>query len=141
MSFLFSVNKQTHGQTQEEKEMACFIVPAAGAIVTTCAKSKVKKHEFSRKLGWLGNLLWGGSAMLAFEHIWHGEITPVFPFITSAVNAGDASSVIHEMSTVGAAMVAAVTAVWIGMLAVSKAAEKKTDADEACARDTKTQEM
>lgn len=82
--------------------MACFIVPAAEAIVATVAahilESKEKKAEtmfvaedvthirtvFSRKVRWLSKLLWGGSFLLAFEHVWHGEIKPFFPFLTAA---------------------------------------------------------
>ena len=88
--------------------MACFLVPAAEAIVTTIVTKvvkstekeekvkislsdgtveEVKKVKFSAKLKWLSNLLWGGSALLAFEHIWHGEVVPFFPFLSSRVHA------------------------------------------------------
>lgn len=67
--------------------MACFIAPVAEAVVVTAATKIVKKKEkknsgipFSRKLKWLTNMLWGGSALLAFEHLWHGEIVPFFLF-------------------------------------------------------------
>ena len=57
--------------------MACFIVPAAEAVVTTVAAKIIKKNEekkgvsqdapkFSEKLGLLNNMLWGGSALLAY---------------------------------------------------------------------------
>ena len=127
--------------------MACFLVPAAEAVVTTIAakamQSKETKPEtvkvqmggtdlieaekipFSRKLGWLNKLLWGGSALLAFEHVWHGEVVPWFPFLTAASNAADAAEMLHEMSTVGVTMAVLVTAVWAGMLAVSSAIEKR----------------
>ena len=77
--------------------MACFIVPATEAIVTTIAQkvlaskeknmeihheggsATVEKSRFSRKLGWLNNMLWGGSALLALEHVWHGEVVPWVP--------------------------------------------------------------
>ena len=59
--------------------MACFIVPAAEAIVTTAVQKIVKKNEdnsgtektsrFSEKLSVLNGLLWGGSGLLAFEHV------------------------------------------------------------------------
>lgn len=123
--------------------MACFLVPAAEAIVTTVA-SKVIKHKekesvslpedtiketvrtkFSSKLGWLNNMLWGGSALLAFEHLWHGELVPWFPFLTNAANPADAAEMLQEMSTAGAAMAAIVTAVWLGMVAVTSAIEKR----------------
>ena len=132
--------------------MACFIVPAVEAVVTTIATKVVKSKEiksenlevgldskdiesvkekskipFSRKLGWLGNLLWGGFGLLAFEHLWHGEVVPWFPFLTAAGNSADAAEMLHEMSTVGVGMAGLVTAVWIGMVAVSSALEKKSD--------------
>ena len=122
--------------------MACFLVPAAEAIVTTVA-SKVIKHKekesvslpedtiketvrtkFSAKLGWLNNMLWGGSALLAFEHIWHGEIVPYFPFL-SAVSNGETTEMLSEMGSTGVMMAAIVTAAWAGMVAVSSSAEKK----------------
>ncbi len=133
--------------------MACFIVPAVEAVVTTIATKVVKSKEtksesleinldtkdtesvktarkipFSHKLGWLNNLLWGGSGLLAFEHLWHGEVVPWFPFLTAAGNPTDAAEMLHEMSTVGVGMVGLVTAVWLGMVAVSSAMEKKSDA-------------
>ena len=95
--------------------MACFIVPGTEAIVTTAITKIVEKKEkkeicscetegaveavkeekvlpFSRKLRWLNNMLWGGTALLAFEHVWHGEVTPFFPFLTAAGNAQDTLS-------------------------------------------------
>lgn len=125
--------------------MACFLVPAAEAIVTTCAtkiiKSKEKeesirislpdnsvkevtKVKFSTKLGWLNKMLWGGSALLAFEHLWHGEVVPFFPFLTAVEN-GQTSSMLAEMSSAGVMMAVLVTAVWGGMVAVSSVMEKK----------------
>lgn len=68
--------------------MACFLVPTAEAIVTGVVSKVEKKNEaavegkipFSRKLKWLKNMLWGGAALLAYEHVWHGEVVlvPVF---------------------------------------------------------------
>lgn len=127
--------------------MACFLVPAAEAVVTTIAikamESKettpekievqfddvnpvvVEKLPFFRKLKWLNNLLWGGSALLAFEHVWHGEVVPWFPFLTAAGNSEDAAEMLHEISTAGVTMAVLVTGVWLGMLAVSSVIEKR----------------
>ena len=114
--------------------MACFLVPAAEAIITTAASKVMEKKEpatsemkiaFSRKLKWLSNMLWGGSALLAFEHVWHGEITPWFPFLTAAGNPADAMEMLHEMATAGVSMALLVTAVWGVMVAVTGAMEKK----------------
>jgi len=112
---------------EEIIEMACFIVPGTEAIVTTIATKIIEKKEasvdnaevkfsnkelLSTKIKRLNNLLWGGTALLAFEHLWHGEIQPFFPFLTAASNPGDAIDMLHEMSTVGVSMAALVTAVW-----------------------------
>ena len=80
---------------------------------------------FSKKLNWLSNLLWGGSALLAFEHLWHGEIVPWFPFLTAVNNPSDKAEMLHELSTVGVAMSILVTTIWIGMLVVSHIIEKR----------------
>ena len=65
------------------------------------------------------NMLWGGSALLVFEHIWHGEIVPWAPFLTNGVSA------VQEMATAGVAMAAAVTAVWAGVVAVTNSMAKR----------------
>ena len=134
--------------------MACFLVSTAEAIAVTVLTKAAEKKEakislgekkpeekakapFSRKLKWLRNMLWGGSALLAFEHVWHGEVVPWFPFLTNAANPEDAAEMLHEMATVGVAMAVLVTVVWLGMVGVSalieKRAEKKEDdtAEEA----------
>lgn len=127
--------------------MACFLVSAAEALITTAVTKAVEKNEkkqndlkisfdgekvesasripFSRKLKWLNRMLWGGSALLMFEHIWHGEVVPFFPFLTAASNAEDASEMLHEMATVGVSMAVLVTVVWIGMVIVSSIIERR----------------
>jgi hypothetical protein len=117
--------------------MACFIVPATEAIVTTVAQKVIKKKEgenksetklrFSEKLKWLNGMLWGGSGLLAFEHLWHGEITPFFPFLTAANDPADTAEMLHEMATSGSAMAILVTAVWA---VVAVAADKITAAQK-----------
>ena len=122
--------------------MACFTVPAAEAIITTIVEKIIKSREakgltkkpetgdeiqkipFSTKLGWLNNMLWGGSALLAFEHVWHGEVVPFFPFLT-AVSDGNAAEMLHEMATAGVSMALLVTAVWGVMVGVSNIFEKR----------------
>ena len=80
--------------------MACFLVPVGEAVLVTAAAYALKakqKNElggnteetksdksaipFFKKLFWLANLLWGGAFLLCFEHIWHGEVVPWFPFL------------------------------------------------------------
>ena len=125
--------------------MACFIIPGGEAVITTVAEKIVRAKEknvetdvpkisLSTKLGWLNKLLFGGSALLAFEHVWHGEVTPWFPFLTAMNSAEDAAEMFHEMSTVGVSMALLCTAVWGVMLAVAHVYEKKA-AKEATAEE------
>ena len=125
--------------------MACFLVPAAEAVITTTVAKVIKSREkeetvklpladgsaqevtkisFSTKLGWLNKLLWGGSALLAFEHVWHGEVVPFFPFLI-AVRTGDTAEMLAEMGSAGVTMAVLVTAVWVGMLVVSSIVERR----------------
>ena len=126
--------------------MACFLVPTAEAVVVTAVRHVQKKKEaaqpvrredegagprldaripFSRKLGWLLNMLWGGSILLAFEHVWHGEVTPWFPFLTAAADPADTAEMLHEMATIGVTMAVLVTAAWAVMVLLSNAIEKR----------------
>ncbi|OWV03606.1 MULTISPECIES: hypothetical protein [unclassified Fibrobacter] len=100
--------------------MACFIVPAAEALITTAVTLVVEK-KFPDKAPLqaprrLSKLLWGGSALLAFEHFWHGEIQPFYPFLTAAQNPESSQVMIHEMSTVGVGMACMVTLAWAASL-------------------------
>ena len=120
--------------------MACFLVPATEAVVATLVRKAmeakgvkpekvklnrdgktetVEKLPFTHKLKWLTNLLWGGSALLAFEHVWHGEVVPFFPFLTAASDPAATAEMLHEMATSGTAMAVVVTAAWAGISIVS----------------------
>lgn len=125
--------------------MACFLIPTAEAIVTTAATKIAEKNEtgeavhiegktagepkvknsFIRKLKWLNYMLWGGAALLAFEHVWHGEVVPWFPFLTAAGNPADRAVMLHEMGTAGVCMAVLTTVVWAGMVVATNAIEKR----------------
>lgn len=115
--------------------MACFAVPAAEAIITSAAKKIIEHREkkigdkdtlcLSEKMGWLNKMLWGGSALLAFEHMWHGEITPFFPFFTTASDPAETVKMLREMATSGTAMAILVTCVWLAGAAISTVIEKR----------------
>ncbi|MCR5521327.1 MAG: hypothetical protein K6F44_05410 [Lachnospiraceae bacterium] len=112
--------------------MACFTVSLAEAIVVKVVQKKVAKKErlaaekndisaekplipMSTRLGWLSKLLFGGSALLAFEHVWHGEVVPWFPFLTAMNDPDDAVEMLTEIGTVGVGMAVLVTAIWFVM--------------------------
>lgn len=122
--------------------MACFLVSAAEAVVATAIEKAEEKKElktagssteiagdviipWSRKLKWLTWMLWGGAVLLAFEHIWHGEVVPWFPFLTAMADPVDAAEMFHEMATVGVAMAGLITAVWIAMCIAADAIIKR----------------
>lgn len=115
--------------------MACFLVPAGEAVVVTvavrllaakekqaalpCVQSTHREKKggiaLSRKLNWLSGLLWGGCALLAFEHLWHGEIVPFFPFLTAMGDPAETVTMLQELASVGGTMAVWITAVWAVM--------------------------
>ena len=106
--------------------MACFLVPGAEAVVTTIVQKTVGKEKVEKlKLGWLNTMLWGGVILLAIEHVWHGEVSPVPPFLTAMRNPSEVGIMLHEMVTNGLMMAAVVTLVWIIMVAVSAMMAKR----------------
>ena len=124
--------------------MACFLVSAAEAVVVKAVEKTVEKKEeaaeaaaerevripWSRKLKWLSHMLWGGVILLAFEHVWHGEVVAWPPFLTAMSDPGSTAEMLHEMATVGVCMALLITAVWFGVCKVSdvlvrRAAEQK----------------
>jgi hypothetical protein len=111
--------------------MACFLAPLGEAIITTVVQKVVEKREkksagehtagisltWSKRLGWLNKMLWGGSIMLAIDHIWNGEIVLRPPFLTAASNP---AAMWHEIATLGLAMAAVVTAIWGVVITVAE---------------------
>ncbi len=124
--------------------MACFLVPTTEALVTTVitkvrekkesrqedSKKEISGMSFTAKLHWLNRLLAGGSVLLAFEHLWHGEVTPGFPFLTAAANAEDAAAMLREMGTAGVTMALLITGVWAGMCFAADAIVKADRKEE-----------
>ena len=118
--------------------MACFSAPLAAAIATGIVRRGIAAKtaeqpgtvSWATKLGWLEKLFFGGCALLAFEHVWHGEIIFQFPFLTG-VRDGNTAEVLKEIATVGGTMTALIVAVWIGMLIVSSLIVKRGAAAEA----------
>jgi len=108
--------------------MACFLVPAAEAVVTTVVQKVVEHKEkgavrdgeqpeehggkWSQRLRWLNTMLWGGCLLLALEHIWHGEVVPWPPFLTAMETPGEVGPMLHEMAVYGITMAVVVPVVW-----------------------------
>ena len=130
--------------------MACFLVSAAEAVVVTAAAQIMKNNEmkadsqklakkaavetkqekylpWSKKLMILAQLLWGGAFLLCFEHIWHGEVVPWFPFLTAMNDPGDTAEMLHEMSTIGVTMAIIVTVTWAIMMFVADRIMERPD--------------
>jgi hypothetical protein len=131
--------------------MACFLIPMTEAIVTTIVQKVVKKREvragpshtksgltWSRKLSWLNKLLWGGTILLALEHVWHGEVVFYPPFLTAMQNPADMAPMFYEMATIGVAMAAAVTLLWgIIILIADQKARKYSESEATSLEDAK----
>ncbi len=105
--------------------MACFLAAVAEGAVIYGIRKIVHKHESQNakawysRLGVLFNMLMGGSFLLMIEHIWHGEITFVFPFLTAMKDPSDTAVMIHEILTVGVSMDIALTAIWAVWVLIS----------------------
>jgi hypothetical protein len=96
--------------------MACFIAPAATAILTTGLKKKIdpKYH-----VEWLNTMLWGGVIMLIVDHVANGEIVPYPPFFTAMQKANGITTLFKEIVTVGGLMTITIFAVWTVMVFVA----------------------
>lgn len=111
--------------------MGCFVAPVTEAIVVTAAalivKHKEKKNRdkmqsmakeekkdtISTRLLRLSKLLFGGGILLIFEHIWHGEVIPYFPFFTAVTEGSLAvNEMLYEISTTGILMAFLCTLAW-----------------------------
>lgn len=131
--------------------MACLLVPATEALVVTAVEKVVEKKEsknasdkkkvtekkaipLSRKLKWLTWMLWGGALLLLFEHVWHGEIVPFFPFLTAMNDKEDTREMLHEMATVGVTMAVLTTAIWIVICKVCDSIVKRPAAKTVSAK-------
>ena len=110
--------------------MACFTVPLATAVAASAVKSALpdsaRRNPFVGKLNWLGKMMFGGSFLLAIEHVYHGEIIFTPPFLTAAKEGPEAvGEMLHEMATRGVAMTVLLVAVWAAMVMVSGVCERK----------------
>lgn len=108
--------------------MACFLVPLTEAVLTSAVKGiygkvvtkstisegekNLKLESFKSKVSILQKMLYGGSFLLAIEHIYHGEVVFYPPFLTAMNDPADTVEMLNEMSTVGVSMAVLVTAVW-----------------------------
>jgi len=115
--------------------MACFTVTTVAAIGVGVARHVVKHNEnkkdptrvdpikldnmpVSKKLGVLELALWGGSFILAGEHLIHGEVSFKFPWLTAVSEGPEAvTEMLTEMGTVGVGMLGIIVGGWlIGLL-------------------------
>jgi hypothetical protein len=125
--------------------MACFLVPAGEAVVTTIVQKVVERNEkksggekpgvigpkWSQRLGWLNKMLWGGTLLLALEHVWHGEVVPWWPFLTAMENPDDIGPMLHEMAVFGTTMAVTVTVIWGIMVLVAELKSRSAPAAKA----------
>jgi len=111
--------------------MACLLAPLTEAILISTGKAIAKKtikdsekkakfEGICKKVNVLQNMLYGGSFLLAVEHIYHGEITFFPPFLTAMNNPADTAEMLHEIATSGVAMAILVTTVWGMGICLSK---------------------
>lgn len=115
--------KEERAEVQPDS-LASSASPVSPASPASLVSPGVRKLR--RRLRWLSHMLWGGSALLAFEHLWHGEIVPWFPFLTAASDPESAGVMLHEMATAGVMMALLTTAAWGLMCLAASAIEKRS---------------
>ena len=116
--------------------MACVVVPFVEAVGISVAEKVLAKRtveggiarNFVEKIPVLKNMLYGGSLLLAVEHIYHGEISFIPPFLTAARNPAEIPAMLREMATVGVAMALLTTAVWAGYVALGRVFRRRGNA-------------
>ena len=117
--------------------MACFLVTTAAAVGVGVARHIVKHSEkknpelaskdrlvTSKELGALELTMFGGSFLLAGEHVLHDEVIFTFPFLT-AVRDGDTLEMLQEMGTIGVGMLAILVAAWFGGVLLARYLKKR----------------
>lgn len=120
--------------------MACFLVPLGEAVVLTITKKLVLKKNadsvIKARLSNLEKMLYGGSFLLAIEHVYHGEVVFYPPFLTALKNPGDTAQMLHEMATIGLSMAVAVPVIWgILTLIEAKISKNKEKSDKSLLKD------
>jgi hypothetical protein len=107
--------------------MACFLAPMTLAIIMTAVQLLTRHSGLSQKLklSTLNAMLWGGVALLAAEHVFHGEITAFAPYLTAMSSPADTAVMLSEIATVGGSMTLAISLTWMGMLAVTTLMTKR----------------
>jgi len=91
--------------------MACFILPMSLGIITLIAK---KAFPDRMHIEWLNMMLWGASIMLAVEHVAHGEIMLIPPFLTAGI-----PEILPEMLAVGGPMTVFSVSAWAAMVMIN----------------------
>ena len=130
MRFVFGSSvRRTPSPTKLAQPLSIFTVPASAPVSAAAVfKSGV---SWSRKLVWLNLMLWGGSFLLAIEHIRHGEVVPWPPFLTAMNSPAGIQPMLMEILTVGGTMVLFVTAAWFVMTLAADRICRRSDVPAA----------
>ncbi len=107
--------------------MACFLAPMTLAIIMTAVQLLTRHSDLTQKLklSVLNSMLWGGVVILAAEHVFHGEITAFWPYLTAMSSPADTAVMLSEIASIGGAMTLAISFTWVGLLAVSALMTKR----------------
>ena len=114
---------------EERAEVQPDSLASSASLVSPTSPARLASpgvRTLRRRLRWFSHMLWGGSALLAFEHLWHGEIVPWFPFLTAASDPESAGVMLHERATAGVMMALLTTVAWGLMCLAASAIEKRS---------------
>ncbi len=93
--------------------MGCFVAPVASAIAVGCASGWIDRFRKPLKRLAICEALVG--AVSAVEHVYHGEVTTSWPFLTGLATEETRQVLMQELATEGVALAltgVAIFAVW-----------------------------
>ena len=101
--------------------MGCFVAPVTTAIAAGCASGCLEK--FRAPLRRLAICEGAVGALSAVEHVWHGEVTASWPFLTALATTESRAVLARELATEGVLLAViglSLWAVWTGALKYAK---------------------
>lgn len=124
--------------------MACFVVPLVEGIVVSSIKAIAFRKDSAKetvraareKILVLEKMLYGGSFLLAAEHLYHGEISFFPPFLTAMKTPEEIPVMLHEMATIGVGMAVLVTSAWalgLGVIHLFRKIVRSNRSNKVCA--------
>jgi len=90
--------------------MGCFVVPVASAVTAGCASGWLAKY--AKPLRRLAICESAVGLLSAAEHVYHGEVTFAWPFLTGLATVETREVLVRELATEGVTLALVGVALW-----------------------------